>query len=205
MKRIFSPKKIFVLFFIAVFAVLPAFAFITTGPLFPTLTSGNSNTIGGGTVVWTNDGNIKAADAVRATCLPGTAVTDDLRGGGFGFAITSTDTINGITLEVNANAATNGVEIFNTVALEGGGGASANRAAGSLTTTATTFTFGGPADLWGTTWTPAQINAAGFVGNVSFASSAGGPGTIAVDFFRITVTSTAAGGGTHTNQMFVVF
>lgn len=170
------------------------FAFTTTGPLFPTLTSGNTNTIGGGTILWINDTNIKAADGVFATCTPGISTTDDLRGGGFGFTIAGTDVINGITLEVSAKAATGGAENFNTVVLEGGGGASANRAAGTLSTTNSVFTFGSAADLWGTTWTPAQINAAGFVGNVTL-SSPGGAGLVSVDFFRVTVTSTAGAAG----------
>lgn len=175
------------------FTTMLCFAFITTGPLFPTVTTGSTNTIGGGTVLWVNDANIKASDGVFATCVPGAAVTDDLRGGTFGFTIAGTDTINGIMLEVSAKDATNGVASFNTVVLEGGGSASANRAtATTLTTTNTVFTFGSAADLWGTTWTPAQINAAGFVGNASFNGGAGG--VLSVDFFRITVTSTAAGG-----------
>lgn len=165
----------------------------TAGPRFPTAATGNTNTIGGGTVAWTNPTNIEANDGASATILPGTATTDDLRGGGFGFSIASTDTILGIILEVGGvNCAANGVEQFNTVALEGGGGASANRAAGTfISTTLTTYTFGGSSDLWGTTWTPAQINAGGFVGNISFSSTGTGPGTISVDFFRITVVSSS--------------
>ena len=160
----------------------------TAGPNFPTAATGSTNTIGGGTVAWTNPTNIELADGSTATCLPGVAVTDDLRGGVFGFSIPTGATILGITLEVNASAFVNGIEAYNTVVLEGGGGASANRAAGVLSNTLTTATFGGPSDLWGTTWTPAQINAGGFVANVTFRSTAGGPGTISVDFFRITVT-----------------
>jgi hypothetical protein len=160
---------------------------LTAGPNFPTAATGSTNSIGGGTVAWTNPTNIEANDGSLATCLPGTAITDDLRGGTFNFSIPSTATIVGITLEVNASAFVNGIEAYHTVVLEGGGGASANRAAGVLSNSLTTATFGGPTDLWGTTWTPAQINAGGFVANVTFQSTAGGPGTISVDFFRVTV------------------
>jgi hypothetical protein len=175
-----------------------------SGPLLPTAATGNTNTIGGGTTAWTNPQNIELADSTAATSTPGLPFsTQDLRGGVFGFTIPLTATINGILLEVNASTlTTNNVYHFNMVVLEGGGGASANRAAGNLTTTITTFSFGGPADLWGTTWTPAQINAGGFVGNVSFSAASAG-GTIAVDFFRITVTFTTAAG--VQSQMFMVF
>lgn len=186
-------RKIIAVSLMLILVVTMAFA-LTTGPNFPTNATGNTNTNGGGTTAWTNPQNIEASDAVKADVLPGTPFsTQDLRGGGFGFAIASTDTINGILLEVNANTpTTNNIYHFNTVVLEGGGGASANRAAATnLTTAATTFSFGGAADLWGTTWTPAQINAAGFVASASF-SAAGAGGHINVDFFRITITSTAA-------------
>lgn len=175
----------------------------TQGPNFPTTATGNTNAIGGGTITWTNPQNIEADDGSTATCLPGVATTNDLRGGIFGFTIPVTATINGILLEVKANTATTtNVEFFNTVVLEGGGGASANRAAGSLVPTPTIFSFGGSADLWGTTWTPAQINAGGFVANVSFRASSG-PGTVGVDFFRVTVTFTTTAG--VQSQMFKVF
>jgi hypothetical protein len=160
----------------------------TAGPNLPTAATGTTNTIGGGTVAWSNPTNIEANDGTVASCLPGVAVTDDLRGGGFGFSIPTGATIKGITLEVNASAFVNGIEAYHTVVLEGGGGASANRASGVLSNTLTTATFGGPTDLWGTTWTPAQINAGGFVANVTFQSTGSGPGTVSVDFFRITVT-----------------
>jgi hypothetical protein len=179
----------------------------TTGPQLPTAATGNTNTIGGGTTAWTNPGNIQLADSVSADVIPGTPFsTQDLRGSAFGFAIVSTDTINGILLEVNAaTPTTNNVYHFNTVVLEGGAGASANRAAATnLTTAFTTFSFGSSIDLWGTTWTPAQVNAGGFVGNISF-SAAGSGGHINVDFMRITITSTSASGGTNTTSMLMVF
>lgn len=184
-------RKSALVLIVLLLAVGIAFAFTTTGPLFPTAATGNTNTIGGGTIVWTTPTNIELNDGSTANCLPGVAITDDLRGGVFGFTISSTDTVNGIQLEVNAQTATTtNVEAFNTVVLEGGGGASANRAAGTLVPAFTTFSFGGPTDLWGTTWTPAQINAGTFVGNVTFRTTGGGPGTVGVDFMRITVTST---------------
>jgi hypothetical protein len=175
----------------------------TYGPSLPTAATGNTNTIGGGTVAWTNTTNIERADGVFATCTPGLATTDDLRGGTFGFAVVSTDTVLGILLEVNVKCGTGGTGlVFTSVVLEGGGGASANRAAGTVVTTAaTTFTFGGASDLWGTTWTPAQINAGAFVPNVAFGGAGSGPGILSVDFFRVTIT-TSSGSQSRMFQMF---
>jgi hypothetical protein len=172
-----------------------AFA-LTVGPKLPTAATGNTNTNGGGVTAWTNPQNIELADGTAATALPGTPFsTQDLRGGGFGFSIPANATINGIFLEINANTpTTTNIYGFHNVVLEGGGGASTNKAAGLLTTTPTTFSFGSASDLWGTTWIPAQINSASFVASASFSAASGG-GTIAVDFFRVTVTFTPATSG----------
>lgn len=157
------------------------------GPNFPTVATGSSNAIGGGTIAWTNPSNIEANDGNSAGCTPAAATTNDLRGGSFLLGIPSNATIDGILLEVSAFAGVGGIEKFNTVALESGGGSSANRAtAATLATSPTVFSFGGSADLWGTTWTPVQANAV--IANVSLVSSTGVPaGSVLVDFFRVTV------------------
>ena len=52
----------------------------------------------------------------------------------------------------------------------------------------TTQTYGGPSDLWGSTWTPAEINAGGF--GVAFAATytgATGSEAARVDAIRVTV------------------
>jgi hypothetical protein len=178
-------------------AVALAFA-LTTGPTFPTAATGNTNTVGGGTVAWTNPQNIEANDGASATCLPGIAITDDLVGGVFGFSIPAGNTIKGIFLEVSANTpATTNVEKFNNVRLLKAGVAvgTDHATATTLTPTPTIFTYGSSSDLWGTTWTPTDINGTGFGALINMASTVGGPGTLQVDFFRITITSTAPSSG----------
>lgn len=184
----------------------------TTGPKFPTAATGNTGTIGGGGVAWGNPTNIEAADSVFATnAIPDTQVGDDLIGTGFGFAITSTDTINGITLEVNVkqNTITGGGARENSVKLlKAGAAAGTSLDTGAQPgTSVSTVSYGGVANLWGTTWTPADINNTNFGAAVSYANSTGGgtSRTVSVDFMRITITSTSAAGVVNTSQMFKMF
>ncbi len=85
----------------------------------------------------------------------------------FGFGIPSGSTINGITLKILASTST-GSETwdFHLRKTETGSDSGlrtatvANNNACGLTQG--TYTMGGSADLWNTTWTPAQVNAADF-------------------------------------------
>ncbi len=180
----------------------------TTGPNFPSAATGNTNVIGGGTRLWTNPGNITANDANNATVsfLAGVAASDDLIGTGFGFTIAGSDTINGILLEVSygINAAGNMFE-QNVRLLKAGTASGTDKSTGAAfnTVSLVTVSYGGAADLWGTTWTPADINNANFGAAFICNNNGGGAGNGAVNFFRITVTSTSSAG--VTSQMFKVF
>lgn len=176
----------------------------TTGPNFPGAATGNTNTVGGGTAsAWTTPTNIEANDGAFAVAglSVATPISQDLRGGTFGFAIVSTDVINGVLLEVSAKA-TLGTASFVTVKLESSGAAiGVNRASGTLTTTLTVFSFGGSSDTWGASLTPAIVNDPSFFANVSFSETASS--AVDVDFFRVTIFSTSAPLGK--SQMFKVF
>lgn len=178
----------------------------TAGPNFPTAATGNTNTVGGGTLNWTSPTNIEASDGAFAVATSSGTIpqtTNDLIGTGFGFAITPTDTINGITLEVNyrLTLAGNGVESHVRL-LKAGVAAGTDKSTGAaLPTTAATVTYGGVGDLWGTTWTPSDINNANFGALTTYTSTA--TRSFSVDFFRITITSTSAVG--VTSSMFLVF
>jgi hypothetical protein len=191
-------RKIIAISSILLLMVSLAFA-LTTGPKFPTAVTGNTGTIGGGGVAWGTPTNAEAADSVFTTCaIPDTQIGDDLIGTGFGFTITSTDTINGILLEVNVkqNTITGGGASDNSIKLlKAGAAVGTSLAAGSVPgTAAATASYGGSSNLWGTTWTPTDINNANFGAAISFANSTGGGTnrTVSVDFIRITVTSTPA-------------
>jgi hypothetical protein len=159
------------------------------GPNFPTSATGNTNAVGGGTLAWTNPQNIEAADGAFATVfIGGSGNCDDLIGTGFGFLIPATATINGILAEVNYRD-TAGLQIVEAFVklLKAGSAVGNNKSTFAfLPTTATTVSYGGSADLWGTTWTPSDINAANFGIALVYAGGAG-PDNAEVDFARITV------------------
>lgn len=185
-------RKILVISLLLILAVTLAFA-LTAGPNFPTAATGNTNTVGAGTLAWTTPTNIGAADSVFTTATSSgtlSQTTDDLIGTGFGFAIASTDTINGITLEVNYKLSLAGSGVESHVRLlKAGTAAGGDKSTGAaIPTTAATVTYGGAADLWSTTWTPSDINNATFGALTTYTSTA--TRTFSVDFFRITVTST---------------
>jgi len=179
----------------------------TTGPNFATVATG-TGTLGGGTASsWATPTNADAADGVFTTSATttGNLITKDLNLQTFGFAIVSTDTINGITVEINRKSGT-GTDSSDGIVqlLKAGVLAGVSRATGTIwPAVAATATYGGVADLWGTTWTPAQINAAGFGIVVTALGSAGD--TVAIDFVRITITSTSVSGGVRQASMMIMF
>jgi hypothetical protein len=178
----------------------------TTGPNFPTAATGNTATIGGGSVAWTSPTNIEVSDGVFATAVLNASVSDDLIGTGFGFAIAGTDTINGILLEVNYKSSVSGPIEANVRLLKAGTAAGTDKSTGaSLPTVVTTVSYGSAADLWGTTWTPADVNNTSFGAATVYNNVGALNRTVSVDFFRITITSTAASGGVRQASMMVMF
>ena len=114
----------------------------------------------------------------------------------YGFAIPSTATIKGITVEMERSATV----AFHTGdqqarIVKGGVIGATDKALGSNWPAADAYaTYGGGADLWGETWTPADINAASF----GFAFQGKGTASPAtnvaqVDHIRITITYTLPG------------
>lgn len=181
----------------------------TTGPNFGSTATGTTNTVGLGTAgSWNTPTNANAADGTFTTAGTNTGnfTTKDLNIQGFGFAITGTDTINGITVEINFKTATGAdSDDFIVKLLKAGTAVGSNLGTATIIpTTATTRTYGGAANLWGTTWTPSDINNTGF-GVVFCSSGDGSLDTVSVDFIRVTITSTAASGTSTKSQMLKLF
>lgn len=155
----------------------------------------NCTSLGGAGVNWTNPGNAYSSNDARAVSgnLDGTT-TDPLRCLNFGFNIPLTATVVGIQVFIERRASAGGVVRDGSLYLvKGGSQVGANRATTTFYTNAdVTEGHGSSSDLWGTTWTPAEINAANFgtVFTATKPSAAGAARTAQVDYIFITVSYT---------------
>ncbi len=148
--------------------------------------------------IWTNPTNILAPGAPYAYVqVPywDIAQTSDLRSSNFGFTIPDGATILGIEVIVNRCAIVSGgnitdgyVCLLKNYYVTGVG--RENRST-PWPSSMNTVVYGGPTDLWGSTWTPAEINAAGFCVDVSArATNVATSGTAYVDYVQVRVTYT---------------
>lgn len=166
---------------------MPQTAF-TTGPKYPTTTATVNGT--GISGQWANPANIFADDGSNATAafLSPPTVTDELNGATFGFNIPSNAIIDGIKVEMQVPSSNRWATFNSYFKLKKAGSLVGDDKIVSATVSTDVYTMGGSTDLWGTTWTAAQINAAnfGFGFSAGFTSS-GNDFTIAIDYVRITV------------------
>lgn len=110
-----------------------------------------------------------------------------LKATGFGFAIPPDATIDGILVEIERSSTLISATQDSSVKLvKAGTAGGAERATGGTWPTSDAYaSYGGPTDLWGQTWTPADINASTF--GVAVAASAALAATGRIDHVRITV------------------
>ena len=147
-----------------------------------------------GTNAWGTPGNASASDDARATVAIVTAAPESsyyLKATGFGFAIPGGATIDGITVEIEQSKGNAAPTVENSVKIAKAGviGGTDKSTAAALTTTDAYVTYGGAADLWGLTWTAADINAATFGAGFSVTLN-GATSTGRVDHIRITINYT---------------
>jgi len=114
----------------------------------------------------------------------------------FGFTVPADATIDGIVVEVNRRSMIAGsgkdfrVQLGKGV---GGAGLVGSNKADTATiwpSTLTVATYGGPTDLWGTTWTPAEVNDSSTDARFTVSLSCRADiqnADVAVDFIRVTV------------------
>jgi hypothetical protein len=150
---------------------------ISTGPL-----SGSAfNTDNSGSYSFSNPQNVGLSDNNRTsasaiiTLLSGN--TDALLVSDFQFSIPATASICGIKVEIEKNASIS--TLLATVSdhrvrlIKAGNAIGNNKAmAGAWSSAETYETYGGNSDLWGTTWSPADINDPGF--GLSFSATISG-------------------------------
>ncbi len=115
-----------------------------------------------GTAAWTAPGNAAVSDDVYATVAPGGSPTQYLAASSFGFAIPVGAVIDGIVADIERRAT--GTITDSSVRIIKGGTVTGTEHAlgGAWPAMDAVATYGSNSDLWGETWTPADINAAGF-------------------------------------------
>lgn len=143
-------------------------------------TAWSEESVGGGNA-WSpvGQGRTRIADDVAVTATAGSALLKLTR---FGQSVPEADTITGIEVRVHRRAS--GAVADDVVQLyKGGSLTGANMAGGSWSASWETVTYGGPGEMWGTSWTPTEVNADGF----GVGLSVSGSGTAEVDRVSIRV------------------
>lgn len=138
-----------------------AHAQLSLGPLSP---GSVTNDASFGVAAWTTPGNAAASDDSYAQAAPGGSPTQYLKATNFGFSIPAPAQIVGIEATIERRSASVMVKDARVRIVKGGVVGSAERA-DTVTlwpNTDTVASYGGSSDLWGETWTPADINGAGF-------------------------------------------
>lgn len=169
----------------------------SSGPILPT--SSVNGSASGRTVQtvgpWTNPGNITADDGVFATAGSSLGVSRYASTTSYGFNIPIQDTITGFLVEVKKKG-TNDVPNATFVYDDSLRLLKANAVIGTDKADTTTpwsatnvyVSYGGDGILWGTTWTPSEVNSSGF--GVAFSSNPeqGDLSALAsVDAIRVTI------------------
>ena len=171
--------------------VCPREAPITT-PAANASSAANVGTVAwqGPTDIFTDNGNPATVNNPTNTVI----TSGSLQGKNYGFEIPADAEIKGITVFVNRYFSGNGSAQDNSVRLIKGGIITGTEKAVSgnwSTTTSTVVSYGGNAELWGESWTPADINNPNFgvalkANVVGFNSTFDGDAN--VDYMQITVT-----------------
>lgn len=172
----------------------------TAGPRFPGTVASLANAgTSENAEAWVNPGNVSADDGTEASITAATFDTPDISQllvcSNFGFTsamIPSGSTINGITVEIERRDQAIGAASDNRVQLAKGT-TFANLVGSNLADTALDWptavaikTYGGSGNLWGTTWTQAEVTASTFAVMLSVQADAANT-DIFVDFVRITI------------------
>ena len=114
---------------------------------------------------WNTPNNCTVDDGTDTTCSVLTTQGDDLKAYTFGSLVPAGATINGIevrfqTREISATASTN-ISYIN-VGKDDSTLGTAKTPATALTTSHVDYDYGGATDLWGLSWTAAEINSSSF-------------------------------------------
>ena len=139
---------------------------------------------------WASTSSITSSNGVKATAsLGSTAQSQNLDATGFGFSIPSTATITGIRVEIERSANGTSIDDEDVYILKAGAATGTDHASGTDWPTAgdASAYYGNSSDLWGTTWTPAQINASNFGVRLKTDSDTTSSRVASVDYIEIRV------------------
>lgn len=125
---------------------------------------------------WADKANIKARDSANASCLVTyTQSTPVLYSGTHGIVLPAGAVVTGIGVAITKKATAYGMHYLydkEVTLFKAGAPAGGNRAKPEIwPTTLQTISYGGPEDLWDTTWTKAQVEAAGFGAGIQVAAT----------------------------------
>ncbi len=119
-----------------------------------------------GSVPWSMPMNAATSNDVYSSATIYLGQSHYLKGTGFGFTIPSTATVQGIVVEWERNGQSmpaNAIVDNSVRIVKNGVVGSVDKAKTDIWTTGDQFvSYGSPTDLWGLSWTPADINAVGF-------------------------------------------
>lgn len=120
-----------------------------------------------------------------------TSLTDLLQGTNFGFALSSANTVSGILVEIKGvgNSQPTGTSLIVSI-VKNGIPAGAAKTSILLNGTNTFISLGSSSDLWGTTFSPGDINNTNFGISIQGTNSSASSAQWSVDFVRITVFGT---------------
>lgn len=156
-------------------------------------------TTGSGTA-WTNPSRITADDGSSASTSA--TATQDLLGSSYGFTLPTGATINGIEFSAKGLMPDGAAGTCTWYIYKWGSRVATTFTGGFDAVSANTVTKGSSTELWGTTWTPAEINATNF-GTALALSSNWSWNACSVDWHKVTIYFTYVGvrywvGGTAT-------
>ncbi|MFZ2975522.1 MAG: HYR domain-containing protein [Candidatus Moraniibacteriota bacterium] len=149
------------------------------------------NSWAGEDFIWMNAGNAKISDNQYATTIITNTghVSNHLKVSNFGFSVPAEATIMGIQVSIERKASASIVQDYLVKLVDDDGTiVGSNHAHGEYWPTSDAVaTYGGPADLWGTAWTPEQVNDDDFGVILSVKRSNGGSQIAYVDSIRVEI------------------
>jgi Tfp pilus assembly protein PilX len=145
---------------------------------------------------WTNSNYVGASDNLRASAtISAGGQSANLDATSFGFAIPSDATITGIRVSLERGASvSDNIGDVDVYLLKGGSttGITDHAVSGDWGASDAIRTYGSSTDLWGTTWTPANVNASNFGFRLKVDNDSSSSRTAYVDHVQITVYYTPA-------------